>query len=457
MKNKNKVLLWGTMLGVGTGAAIAQEAAFAQEMTNVPETTTSEENTTVLAFEQETSTSIEIEEDGSSLDREEGIENELPESPNPSEGEMEAEEPEVVESSDEEKAEIDELPEEDTKPEENPVVSTPDEEKVPEAVKNGWIDQQYFVNGTFATGNQIIDGNEYFFDQNGMKLTGLQEIGGAKKFFDQSSGVLVKNATIQVDNIDYYVDDQGFLHQLEYVTYTVTRNGTQQVLKGYVIGAGSKVDISKINADFIVLNATSGFKGVNTEFRNLADATLKANKLLAMYHDGRVGIKEDAHMEAFHFYSTVKDYIGRGLPILRFMVNENGAGSFWAKEFMDSFYGLTGVKGIIWTNQTILDNGDWESTEKAYTVTTNIESFQGTREEWIAKMKIIAPTNVQEMYRMYNPNSGEHFYTANKEERDHLVSVGWRYESIGWTAPKEGAAVYRVYNPNAGEDRKSVV
>lgn len=61
MKNKNKVLLWGTMLGVGTGAAIAQEAAFAQEMTNVPETTTSEENTTVLAFEQETSTSIEIE------------------------------------------------------------------------------------------------------------------------------------------------------------------------------------------------------------------------------------------------------------------------------------------------------------------------------------------------------------------------------------------------------------
>lgn len=55
------------------------------------------------------------------------------------------------------------------------------------------------------------------------------------------------------------------------------------------------------------------------------------------------------------------------------------------------------------------------------------------------------------MYRLYNPNSGEHFYTKTISERDHLRSVGWRYEGIGWQAPASGNPVYRLYNPNAGD------
>ena len=51
------------------------------------------------------------------------------------------------------------------------------------------------------------------------------------------------------------------------------------------------------------------------------------------------------------------------------------------------------------------------------------------------------------MYRCYNPNSGEHFYTASTVERDHLVKVGWRYEGVGWTAPKTSKTpVYRLYS-----------
>ena len=56
------------------------------------------------------------------------------------------------------------------------------------------------------------------------------------------------------------------------------------------------------------------------------------------------------------------------------------------------------------------------------------------------------------MFRLYNPNSGEHFYTGNVAERDHLAAVGWKREGVGWTAPaKSGAPVYRLYNPNAGD------
>lgn len=55
------------------------------------------------------------------------------------------------------------------------------------------------------------------------------------------------------------------------------------------------------------------------------------------------------------------------------------------------------------------------------------------------------------MYRMYNPNSGEHFYTANAAERNRLFQAGWNEEGIGWYAPTTGVPVYRLYNPNAGD------
>lgn len=56
------------------------------------------------------------------------------------------------------------------------------------------------------------------------------------------------------------------------------------------------------------------------------------------------------------------------------------------------------------------------------------------------------------MYRLYNPNSGEHFYTGSKEERNNLTAAGWQYEGVAWNAPtKQGAPVYRLYNPNNGD------
>lgn len=54
----------------------------------------------------------------------------------------------------------------------------------------------------------------------------------------------------------------------------------------------------------------------------------------------------------------------------------------------------------------------------------------------------------RQLYRVYNPNSGEHFYTLNANERDNLKKHGWRYEGIAWLTPWSGLPMYRVYNPN---------
>ena len=55
-------------------------------------------------------------------------------------------------------------------------------------------------------------------------------------------------------------------------------------------------------------------------------------------------------------------------------------------------------------------------------------------------------TAVVTLWRLYNPYTGEHFYTSSDYERNVNVYQGWNYEGIGWEAPTEGKQVYRLYN-----------
>lgn len=55
------------------------------------------------------------------------------------------------------------------------------------------------------------------------------------------------------------------------------------------------------------------------------------------------------------------------------------------------------------------------------------------------------------LYRVYNPNNGEHLYTKNLNEVISLTKIGWNYEGVNSQQPATGNAVYRLYNPNSGE------
>lgn len=58
----------------------------------------------------------------------------------------------------------------------------------------------------------------------------------------------------------------------------------------------------------------------------------------------------------------------------------------------------------------------------------------------------------QPLYRVYNPNSGLHHYTIDENEKNVLVSLGWHDEKIAWYASTKPMhyPVYRLYNPNDG-------
>lgn len=64
------------------------------------------------------------------------------------------------------------------------------------------------------------------------------------------------------------------------------------------------------------------------------------------------------------------------------------------------------------------------------------------------------------MHRLYNPNSGEHYYTLSDGERDALVQAGWNFEKeegymfpVSASPPAGTAEIFRLYNttPSHGE------
>lgn len=81
------------------------------------------------------------------------------------------------------------------------------------------------------------------------------------------------------------------------------------------------------------------------------------------------------------------------------------------------------------------------------TATTNDGGYKAS-----CIVTVVNGASTANVYRLYNPFSGEHFFTANDGERVYLASNGWNDEGIAWTAPySSNRPVYRVFNPYTGE------
>lgn len=77
-----------------------------------------------------------------------------------------------------------------------------------------------------------------------------------------------------------------------------------------------------------------------------------------------------------------------------------------------------------------------------------LEAFGIRRVDRMAMAPVTVPEAGSPVYRLYNPNSGEHFYTASEEEKEACVNAGWTVEGTAWNSPKPETAVYRLHNPN---------
>lgn len=114
------------------------------------------------------------------------------------------------------------------------------------------------------------------------------------------------------------------------------------------------------------------------------------------------------------------------------------------------FYGITVAEEYqpdvaVLTFSYYDNNGDNKYVKYCYTVQ------KGTYNLSFDVSDIIKGGPEGTMYRLYNGNSGEHFYTGNVGEARNLYTVGWQYEEYAWTAPTQSnTPVYRLYNSNVG-------
>lgn len=82
--------------------------------------------------------------------------------------------------------------------------------------------------------------------------------------------------------------------------------------------------------------------------------------------------------------------------------------------------------------------------------TSSDSSSEKTLQDLYAQLEKL---EVRPLYRLYNPHNGEHFYTPNLQEKNTLVSWGWKDEGVDWNemVNDHSLPVYRLYNPNAGD------
>ncbi|KFI47931.1 InlB B-repeat-containing protein [Bifidobacterium biavatii] len=114
---------------------------------------------------------------------------------------------------------------------------------------------------------------------------------------------------------------------------------------------------------------------------------------------------------------------------------------------------------------------EFEKSGSGYTVKEYAELIKLLAD---AQAKLVETGNVA-LYRVYNPNNGDHYFTTNRKEATRLVQLGWKAEGAPYKVAKArsnsvytgtdekgnpiytkvsanfGTAVWSVYNPNTGE------
>ncbi|MFV0528715.1 MAG: InlB B-repeat-containing protein [Lachnospiraceae bacterium] len=85
----------------------------------------------------------------------------------------------------------------------------------------------------------------------------------------------------------------------------------------------------------------------------------------------------------------------------------------------------------------------WYTAKTGGTKVTKNSTVKLTKNQTLYAQWVVGTAPV---FCLYNPNSGEHFYTITASERDEVVAAGWKYEGISWIAALDGHPVFRVYN-----------
>ena len=106
------------------------------------------------------------------------------------------------------------------------------------------------------------------------------------------------------------------------------------------------LDLSAIagNLDFVIIKATEGLNFVDTYCDGFFQKALQLGKKVGFYHFAR---NNDAAAEAQYFYDNTKGYVGLGIPVLDWEVDQSVE---WVNAFVEKYRALTGIWPWIYAN-----------------------------------------------------------------------------------------------------------
>lgn len=118
------------------------------------------------------------------------------------------------------------------------------------------------------------------------------------------------------------------------------------------------IDVSKIQADFVIVKATEGIGYVDSCCDKFFQAAKGANKLVGFYDFARPS--NDPTKEADYFYQNTKNYFGKAIPILDWE-SGNTSNVAWALTWLNRINALSGVRPMIYMSESVVNANDWSS------------------------------------------------------------------------------------------------
>ena len=165
-----------------------------------------------------------------------------------------------------------------------------------------------------------------------------------------------------------------------------------------------------------------------------------------------------AHANVYTVTNNGVNYCGTtsasGIPAFGMCAGNDGMYLSWAHMSVGYYVKITLVNGSVkcTTSVNTTDQAKINKFAKDHGI-YGLETASTTNYSLLNRYGVVSKSPGQQVvWRLYNPNSGEHFYTTSENERGSLAAAGWTFERFGWVATTNtGTPVYRLYNPNAGD------
>lgn len=125
------------------------------------------------------------------------------------------------------------------------------------------------------------------------------------------------------------------------------------------------IDLAKVPCDFVICKATEGVGYVNPDCGRAYAQGQKLGKKLGVYHFATG--KSSGAKEAGFFLQNIRGYVGEALLALDWEGTAVEKGVGYALEFLETVFGETGVRPLIYMNSHTAKSYDWKPvTEKNY-------------------------------------------------------------------------------------------